>query len=442
MALDFLILYEHVVREYECLLLLKAELEARGHTVAIRQLLDRKQLRYFTWKKPRVVVTHCMYDNESLNSHVYNNCGKVQKVVNLHWEQILSREQEQSPWFNCGQNARFAVQTCWGEATKERLLAQGVPEQNLVVTGALQLDFLREQFSSYYFTKEQLCEQFGIKKQNELLLYISSFGYANMSDAEVEELSNMAGLSFVGFRDTNKRSMDETLDWFEAALVKHPSRSIVYRPHPSEWGCERLEAMKKHKNFHVITDYSVKQWVLACDRIYTWLSTSLAEVYFAGKSCGILRPYPVEQEYDPVTYENATFITTQDEFLKDVEHPSDGYPFDVDMLCGFYSVTDTPAYVRMADLLCDILNNPPRALPFSEGYKPRFNTLKYFALIGVHVFHAFRFNPTRLKGVAPGFADFAGRIYGYVDKGYVSKCQSREWQARIAKFLPSREDRA
>ena len=36
MALDFLILYEHVVREYESILLLKAELARRGYTVELR----------------------------------------------------------------------------------------------------------------------------------------------------------------------------------------------------------------------------------------------------------------------------------------------------------------------------------------------------------------------------------------------------------------------
>ena len=35
MALDFLILYEHTVREYESDLLLKLELERRGYTVRI-----------------------------------------------------------------------------------------------------------------------------------------------------------------------------------------------------------------------------------------------------------------------------------------------------------------------------------------------------------------------------------------------------------------------
>ena len=47
MALDFLILYEHTVREYESDLLLKLELERRGYTAEFRQLLDPKQLRLF-----------------------------------------------------------------------------------------------------------------------------------------------------------------------------------------------------------------------------------------------------------------------------------------------------------------------------------------------------------------------------------------------------------
>ena len=71
MALDFLILYEHTVREYESDLLLKLELERRGYTAEIRQLLDPKHLRLFGKDKPEVLVASCMYDNEAINSHVY-----------------------------------------------------------------------------------------------------------------------------------------------------------------------------------------------------------------------------------------------------------------------------------------------------------------------------------------------------------------------------------
>ena len=118
MALDYLILYEHVVREYESLLLLQTELRRRGYSAEIRQLLDRKKLRYFTWKKPKVLVSSNLYDNEGLNSHVYNNVGRCDKVVNLHWEQMLSDTQEAEPWFNFSGNAKKCVQTCWGERTR------------------------------------------------------------------------------------------------------------------------------------------------------------------------------------------------------------------------------------------------------------------------------------------------------------------------------------
>ena len=105
MALDFLILYEHTVREYESDLLLKLELERRGYTAEIRQLLDPKRLRFFGKDKPEVLVASCMYDNEAINSHVYNNIGRCNKIVNLHWEQMLSDTQEEGDWFNMNGNA-------------------------------------------------------------------------------------------------------------------------------------------------------------------------------------------------------------------------------------------------------------------------------------------------------------------------------------------------
>ena len=61
MALDFLILYEHTVREYESDLLLKLELERRGYIAEIRQLLDPKRLRLFGKDKPEVLVASCRF---------------------------------------------------------------------------------------------------------------------------------------------------------------------------------------------------------------------------------------------------------------------------------------------------------------------------------------------------------------------------------------------
>jgi len=310
MALDFLILYEHVVREYESILLLKAELARRGYTVELRQLLDRKKLKYFTLKKPKVLVSSCMYDDEAINSHVYNNIGVCNKVVNLHWEQMLSDTQEEGAWFNFGGNAKKCVQTCWGKRTQQRLVAHGMQEKNCPVTGAVMMDFLRPEFRGYFKDKAALCREHGLDPDKKLMLYISSFGYASMTEQEVKELSDMAGEDFTDFAGTNRTSMEQTLAWFDQYLAGHPEVQLVYRRHPSEWNSPALEALaQKRPNFRVIFADSVKQWIVAADQIFIWMSTAIAEVYFAGKSCRILRPVPIEHEYDPVIYKGADHIT-------------------------------------------------------------------------------------------------------------------------------------
>lgn len=436
MALDFLILYEHTVREYESILLLAEELRRRGYTADIRQLLDRKKLKYFTWKKPKVLVASNMYNNEGLNSHVYNNVGKLNKVVNLHWEQMLSDTQEAEPWFNFEGNAKKCVQTCWGGLTQQRLVNHGLPAQNAPVTGAIMMDFMRPEFAGYYDDKETLCRNFGLDPNKELWLYISSFGYASMNSDEVKELSDMAGTDFTEFAQVNRESMASTLQWFDDYLAIHPEVELVYRRHPSEWDSPALQQLaQKRPNFHVLFEGSVQQWIAAADKILIWMSTAIAEVYFAGKTCHILRPMPIPHQFDPVIYKNGEYVTTYAEFEAATAQEAK-FPIAAPMIEGYFDKGDEPAYIRMANLLEDIHKNPPRDIPFSNGYTPHFNWLKFFALIGVHILFALRFNPVRLKKIAPGFAAFAGRIYGYIEKAYVPKKRVKATRAKIQKFLP------
>jgi len=436
LSLDFLILYEHTVREYESDLLLKLELERRGYTCEIRQLLDRKKLKYFTYQKPKVLVSSCMYDNEAINSHVYNNIGRCDKIVNLHWEQMLSDDQEEGDWFNMNGNAKKCVQTCWGEKTAKRLQAHGMQAKNTPVTGAVMMDFLRPEFAGYYKNKAQLCAEFGLDPEKQLHLYISSFGYASMTDAEVKELSEMAGTDFTGFARTNRISMDQTLQWFDEYLGQHPEVELVYRRHPSEWKSEKLEALsKKRPNFHVIFAGSVKDWIVAADSISIWMSTAIAEVYMAGKSCHILRPVPIEHEYDPVIYKNARYVTNYPEFEAAMNDPKPPFPIAREMIEGYFDPSPVPAYKRMCDLLEEVYKTEPRDTPMGEGYTPHFNWLKFFALWGVHILHFFRLEPKKVFFFHKGLADFAQRIYGYVDKAWVSPAEVKRMEEKIRPYV-------
>ncbi len=430
MALDFLILYEHVVREFENDCLLVAELERRGYSAELYQLMDRKKLKYFTWKKPKVIVTSAMYNNETLNSFVYNNVGKLQKVVNLHWEEVLSREQEESEFYSLTENARKCTHICWGEATKKRIVGKGVPENNAVVTGAVQLDFLYPEFDGYFKSREQLAAQFDLDPDKRWLCYVSSFSCAFMDDKEVEELNAMTDLDFKGFKEIGARSMTVTLDWFDRYLTEHPEEILIYRPHPSEWQSPPLDEMKKkHPNFRVISDFSVKQWVKACDVVLTWMSTSIAEIYFAKKSCIVVRPEPLFDDYDPVTYENCRAADSYEKLAEALRADDCPFPIDESQMQEHYDVDPgRPAYKRICDLLEETYKNPPRDLPFSEGYTPRFNCLKFFVLIGLHLMNGLHINPHWFDFRGKSFTDPTERLIGYSKKAYVPK---REMRAKV-----------
>ena len=440
MSLDFLILYEHTVREYESDLLLKLELEKRGYTAEIRQLLDPKRLKYFTWKKPRVLVSSCMYDNEAINSHVYNNIGRCNRIVNLHWEQMLSDTQEEGDWFNFGGNAKKCVQTCWGSRTAKRLMDHGMEEKNCPVTGAVMMDFLRPEFRGYFEGKEALCRRFGLDPSHHLHLYISSFGYASMTEEEVKSLSEMAGTDFSGFARTNRVSMEQTLAWFDRYLTDHPEVELVYRRHPSEWNSPQLEELAARRpNFHVIFAGSVKDWIVAADSISIWMSTSIAEVYMAGKSCHILRPVPIEHEYDPVIYKGGRYLTTYEEFAAGMAEENPEFPIPKEVIEGYFDPSPRPAYLRMADLLEEVYTQPPRDEPMGPGFTPHFNWLKFFALWGGHLLFALRLEPKMVFFFHKGLADFAQRIYGYVEKAHVTPDQVRTMEERIRPFVEGRE---
>ena len=425
MGLDFLILYEHIVREFENDCLLIAELKKRGYSAELMQLMSPKKMKYYLWKKPKVILTSAMYDNETLNSFVYNNVGKLNKVINLHWEEVLSREQEQSDFYSLKQNAAKCVHICWGQAARNRIIAHGVKPENAVVTGALHLDFLDRRFSGYSMDKQKLGKLFGLDTVKNWILYISSFTCASMDDKEIEELNDMTNLDFSGFKQVGARSMSVTLDWLDRLLNDRKDNIIIYRPHPSEWAGGYLKEMtKRHpENFRIISGRAVREWVIACDDIFTWMSTSIAEVYYADKSCLILRPERLYDDYDPVVYEGCDAVGSYEVLLERFDNKQRDFPVNEELIKAHYSmIPDNPAYKRIAELCEDVYANPPRDIPFSDGYIPRFNLLKFFALAVLNLMVWLKIKPVWFRWFTGAKTESQiKRLMGYIEKSRVSK---------------------
>ena len=115
--------------------------------------------------------------------------------------------------------------------------------------------------------------------------------------------------------------------------------------------------------------------------------------------------------------------------------PNPPFPIAREVIEGYFDPSPVPAYKRMADLLEDVYRNPPRDTPMGEGFTPHFNALKFVALAGVHWLYRHKWEPRKVFALCPPLANFAQRIYGYVDKAYIPPEEIRRMEDRIRPYV-------
>lgn len=359
---DFLLLYETKARELESICLLKYELERRGYSVAV--LETWWCLRHYYWPvHAKVVVTLALYDD----SMVYSAGRRGQNykaIVNLQWEQIYSNideEQLDSPYHFHGK-PRDMIHIAWGPFTVDKLVKIcGVPAENVVLAGHMAMDFLKPRFRGFYMSREELLKSYQIDCSKKLVLFISSFGHVGAPDMLIEnETYQGASLPQDEFKRLSTLSQAALLKWLKVVLLKHPECTFIYRPHPAEADNVRLIEMEKEiPNFRVIHDHSVKQWIIAADKIYSWYSTSVAEAYFCGKTFEVLRPLPLPHDVEIILYNDCRFITTMQEFERSINADNTVSPIKKETFERFYYFdNNTYSYMTVCDTLEKTLYEP------------------------------------------------------------------------------------
>ncbi|MPM74253.1 hypothetical protein SDC9_121238 [bioreactor metagenome] len=256
--------------------------------------------------------------------------------------------------------AKKAFHLCWGDNSKERLTLAGVAERNLIITGAIQLDYGRPAFEAYFLDRGSIASEFELDCSKEWLLLISSFAYVNYGSDAIKELENQFGCSLVEQVKLHTASQSVVLDWTER-LMKAVDYEIIYRPHPSEKVDDRLKKMQVHyPRFHVIPNYSVKQWAKVSDKTNLWISTSNAELSAMGIDYAIVRPVPIPAELEVESMREESFITDYDAFFQYNTSGADGFSISpserMKKLSHYYSYDENvPSYVKVADCLEKII---------------------------------------------------------------------------------------
>lgn len=353
--MDFLIVYERKNRELENALLLKLELERRGHKCEICQYYEGRGFDVFKLGRPKIVLVAHLYDTKSVIRNL-SRFGAVTHLVNLQYEQVLSDKWERLGHHNPKGEAVKGIHVCWGEKTARRLIDAGVPEQNVKVLGALQLDLLRPEYRrTQSVIRDELCQKFNLDVSRRWTLFLSSFTYADIAEERLRMNEAVAKVSLESFVGLHTGSRNEILRWIENVLIKDVDNYIIYRPHPDELSLDKvLELERKYHNFRVINDRSAKIWIESSDNVYSWYSTTVVESHFLEKPYSILRPFELPGDFDSVLLKRASFVESYEDFEVDYfKSDSDRvFPINEDFIAQYYKVDGhLPSFVAYCDFL-------------------------------------------------------------------------------------------
>ena len=363
---DFLLMYEHKVRELDNLCLLKYELDKRGYRTKILYENDYNLVKERTvvYKTKVLVIGYC-YTSSSIKDYASYRI-QFDKVINLQWEQVTTNEQEKNSgsFRNLSGLAKEIVHIAWGENNRRRLVTKaGVAPEKVKVTGNITMDLLRPEFRGFYISREELCERYDLPADKKICLFIAGFKYVEASKEEKAATIARFGEGRRHYLEVAEKEQLTILQWFQQLLEEQSGYVIIYRPHPGD-ASPRAEALaKKYENFKVISELSVKQWIAISDLVYSWNSTAILEAFFAGKNPMYLCPYPIPEDQDHPLLMEMNKITDYETFCKTISGEQVDIGLTKEMVNPFYLVDEERAsYLKIVDAFEEVYRDAGYAL--------------------------------------------------------------------------------
>ena len=149
----------------------------------------------------------------------------------MQWEQVgsIKEESNEDTLFRLSGIAKFALNICWGEKTYNRLKEYSdISDKNLFMSGHLTLDFLREEFRNYFYSRNELFLKYNISIDKKVCLFISSFSYVNLPNS-IASISTNTNEELEEFIKVSNNSQKKILEWIMKYLTDNKD-VIFYIP--------------------------------------------------------------------------------------------------------------------------------------------------------------------------------------------------------------------
>ena len=167
--INVVIFYENVEREMQNALLIKCELNKRGHDVYIINPFYVDTIINGTINEisfcPDVVLTPYLYTENQLIAFRDMFKERIPRIINLQYEQIFSDSALKSNTQIPKGKKKNAMHICWNKMWQEKLIENEINRENAILTGSLNIDMCRERFFNIYETKENLSKKYKLDKE-------------------------------------------------------------------------------------------------------------------------------------------------------------------------------------------------------------------------------------------------------------------------------------
>ena len=358
--MNVVIFYTSREREFQNACLLKSELNKRGHNVYIIDSFYLHTVNKTLNFIPDVILTPYLYTQDQFNLFRNIHKQKIPRIINLQYEQILNKNHIKNNLQIPFEKMKNAIHICWSEKWRKKLIENGINKENAILTGSLNIDMCRERFLDVYADKEYLSKKYNLDINKKWIIFISSFVFADMSKNWKEFHYNS---SFWGKEKTDERCSVDTnsrniiLEWTKKYINENECE-FIYRPHPSEEINNKLYNIEKSiDNFHIIRSESIRTWIKNSEKIHTWNSTSITEVYFMGKNCSILRPIELLDSMNNEILETGKFTKTYEEFCYFNNNNIKDFPVNKNLILEEFYIDDKEyAYEKICNLVEKIVD--------------------------------------------------------------------------------------
>lgn len=347
----FMLIYELNNREFMNMELLKRELMRRGHEVEIFNKTENIKLRH----KRGVMLIPNSYNKKNLDNYRYIFNSRGNTVAIYPCEQLINRKLPNFYDNSKNNPVKYLYTLCWGQDYYDFICSQGNVKDRCFITGAIQLDLCRNEFESIYVSKNKLSMQYCIDKKKKWILFISDFVYVSRKVTNHFIKSRVADSEvLINEYIFEKKSQKNILKWFELFLLNHKDFVVIYRKHPNEIISESVNELREKlsRQFFIIDNYSIRNWILVCEKILNYNSTAGAECLAADKECAILRPFefPIniklhEQEINM----DMLRINNYDDFCNFIIYHNGRTKKST--INKYYRIEERPSFMRVADIL-------------------------------------------------------------------------------------------